>query len=41
MIKENGKSGAEAAYASGFDNLSYFSKCYRAEFGTIPPESGH
>ena len=41
MIKENGKSGAEAANAAGFDNLSYFSKCYRAEFGKLPPESGN
>jgi AraC-like DNA-binding protein len=37
---EEGKSGAEASYAVGFENLSYFSKCYRAEFGKLPPESG-
>jgi signal transduction histidine kinase/ligand-binding sensor domain-containing protein/AraC-like DNA-binding protein/FixJ family two-component response regulator len=41
LIKEEGKTGAEAANAVGFDNLSYFSKCYRAEFGKLPPESGN
>lgn len=37
---EVGKTGAEASYAVGFENLSYFSKCYRVEFGKLPPESG-
>jgi signal transduction histidine kinase/ligand-binding sensor domain-containing protein/DNA-binding response OmpR family regulator len=38
---EEGKTGTEASYAVGFENLSYFSKCYRAEFGKLPPESGN
>lgn len=38
LIKEEGKSASETAYAVGFDNLSYFSKCYRAEFGKLPTE---
>jgi signal transduction histidine kinase/ligand-binding sensor domain-containing protein/AraC-like DNA-binding protein len=38
---EGGKTGAEASNAVGFENLSYFSKCYRAEFGKLPPESGN
>ncbi|MDR3665215.1 MAG: two-component regulator propeller domain-containing protein [Ignavibacteriaceae bacterium] len=38
---EEGKTGTEASIAVGFENLSYFSKCYRAEFGKLPPESGN
>jgi signal transduction histidine kinase/ligand-binding sensor domain-containing protein/DNA-binding response OmpR family regulator len=36
LIKEEGKPGSKAAYEVGFDNLSYFTKCYRSEFGGLP-----
>lgn len=41
LIKEEGKSGTKAAYETGFDNLTYFSKCYRSEFGQLPFESNN
>ena len=36
LMKEDGRPGSKAAYEVGFDNLSYFAKCYRAEFGGLP-----
>jgi DNA-binding response OmpR family regulator len=41
LINEEGRTGTKAAYEVGFDNLSYFSKCYRSEFGQLPSESGN
>jgi YesN/AraC family two-component response regulator len=39
MIKTQKMSVSEAAYASGFNNLSYFAKCYKEEFGESPSMS--
>ena len=37
-----GMAPAEVAYATGFSTPSYFSKCYRAEYGHTPSETaGH
>lgn len=36
MIISQKISVSEAAYASGFNNLSYFAKCYKEEFGESP-----
>lgn len=36
MIISQKLSVSEAAYASGFNNLSYFAKCYKEEFGESP-----
>ncbi|GAB1349378.1 hypothetical protein MASR1M107_15920 [Ignavibacteriales bacterium] len=30
---------SEAAYSTGFNNLSYFAKCYKEEFGESPSDS--
>jgi signal transduction histidine kinase/ligand-binding sensor domain-containing protein/DNA-binding response OmpR family regulator len=38
LIKEEMNSVSEAAYTSGFNNLSYFSKCFKEEFGKLPSE---
>ena len=34
----HGMPPSEVAYATGFASPSYFSKCYRAEFGCAPSE---
>ncbi len=39
MIKEGKMSVSEAAYSSGFSNLSYFAKCYKDEFGELPSDT--
>jgi len=36
MIRDQKMSVSEAAYASGFSNLSYFAKCFKDEFGELP-----
>ncbi len=38
LMNEEGQSVSEAAYATGFNNLSYFTKCFRQEFGKLPSE---
>ncbi|MBK7867157.1 MAG: helix-turn-helix transcriptional regulator [Ignavibacteriales bacterium] len=39
MIISQKMSVSEAAYSSGFNNLSYFAKCYKEEFGESPSMS--
>lgn len=39
MITSQKMSVSEAAYSSGFNNLSYFAKCYKEEFGESPSMS--
>lgn len=36
ILKIEGTSVSEAAYTSGFNNLSYFAKCFKEEFGKSP-----
>jgi signal transduction histidine kinase/CheY-like chemotaxis protein len=36
LLDRDAGSIAEVAYAVGFESLSYFSKCFRAEFGALP-----
>ena len=38
LIKEEMKAVSEAAYLAGFNSLSYFSKCFKEEFGELPSE---
>jgi DNA-binding response OmpR family regulator/anti-sigma regulatory factor (Ser/Thr protein kinase) len=38
LIKEEMKAVSEAAYLAGFNSLSYFSKCFKEEFGKLPSE---
>lgn len=37
-LKDNSCNVAEAAYAAGFNNLSYFSRCFKDKFGQLPLE---
>ena len=39
MIVGGKMSVSEAAYSSGFSNLSYFAKCFKEEFGESPSDS--
>lgn len=36
LLRKNHGNIAEAAYASGFNSTSYFSKCFREHFGMMP-----
>ncbi|MCB0278333.1 MAG: response regulator, partial [Calditrichaeota bacterium] len=38
MIENKHAAVSEIAYAVGFESLSYFSKCYKDEFGYLPSE---
>ena len=38
LIREEQQTVSEAAYQSGFNSLSYFSKCFQEEFGKLPSE---
>ncbi|AHW59519.1 ABC-type sugar transport system, substrate-binding protein, contains N-terminal xre family HTH domain [Draconibacterium orientale] len=40
LIKTNGKTIAEIAYEVGFSSPSYFTKCFKAQFGISPSEFG-
>ena len=38
ILGEPGISISEAAYLSGFNHMSYFSKCFKDEFGVLPSD---
>jgi signal transduction histidine kinase/DNA-binding response OmpR family regulator/tetratricopeptide (TPR) repeat protein len=38
ILKQPGIQIAEAAYLSGFNHMSYFSKCFKEQFGILPSE---
>jgi len=38
LIREEQQTVSEAAYLVGFNSLSYFSKCFKEEFGRVPSE---
>lgn len=38
LLRQPGIQIAEAAYQSGFNHLSYFSKCFKEQFGVLPSE---
>lgn len=40
LIKQKTATISEIAFMTGFDNLSYFSKCFKDEFGLLPSEFG-
>jgi AraC-like DNA-binding protein len=40
LIKTNGKTIAEIAYEVGFSSPSYFTKCFKDQFGISPSEFG-
>ena len=37
-LKKNSQTVSEAAYSVGFNNLSYFAKCFREQFGKTPSQ---
>jgi AraC-like DNA-binding protein len=39
LLKNRGKSVAEAAFESGFENSSHFSKSFKQRFGMSPMEA--
>jgi len=41
LIVQNEGNGFEIAYRVGFNNLSYFAKCFREEFGISPSAYRH
>lgn len=38
LLRDSNMQVAEAAYQSGFSHLSYFSKCFKAQYGILPSE---
>lgn len=38
LLKEGDKNVSEVAYAVGFDNPFYFSRCFKAQFGMPPSQ---